>query len=138
MGIDMNKAFPTKYVSAGELGQKDHTLTITRVEMETIGQDDRKPVVYFANANKGLVLNKTNNNTIMTMYGRDSDGWINKQITIGATWVEFRGDQVLGIRVRPGMNQTANAPAPTPTETDATFSGQPSDLNSDLDDSIPF
>ena len=93
-------AFPSKYLSAADLQDKPHTLVMSRVEMETIGGDDKKPVLYFSKSQKGLVLNKTNSKQIAAQYGDDTDDWEGKSIVLFPAMVDFKGDTVEAIRVR--------------------------------------
>lgn len=146
MGIKISQAFPSKYVKAADLGGKEVKLTIARVEMEDVGQNDVKPVVYFQGTDKGMVLNVTNGNNISHMYGDDSDGWIGKQIVLFTAYVDFQGRTVPAIRVKPVTPTPAaayqqhqatlngGAQAPTQSENPNPFAG-PEDP---LDDNIPF
>jgi hypothetical protein len=93
-------AFPSKYLSAADLQDKPHTLIMQRVEMETIGGDDKKPVLYFSKSQKGLVLNKTNSKQIAAQYGDDTDEWEGKPIVLFPAMVDYKGDTVEAIRVR--------------------------------------
>ena len=108
MGINMSQAFPTKYLSANDVTDQGITVRIQSVQMEQVDQDTTKPakpVVYFQGEHRGMVLNVTNNNTIMDMYGADSDGWVGRDIVLFKTAVDFQGRMVNAIRVRPGTNQ---------------------------------
>lgn len=102
--MNMNDAFPSAWLKAGDLPEdEDLILTVKSVQMEEIGQgDDRqsKPVVYFKDDDKGLVLNKTNADVIVQLYGADTDAWIGKKLALFATQVDFRGKATLAIRVR--------------------------------------
>lgn len=102
--MKMNQMYPSKYLKADELGDSDHTFTISKIVMETLGQGaeaDTKPVAYFKEIEKGLVLNKTNASTITKIAASDdTDDWIGKKITCFATEVQFGADMVLSIRVR--------------------------------------
>ena len=118
--MDINSAFPSKWLKSGDLGDSDLTLTITHVVMEEIGQGteaEEKPIVYFQEEEKGLVLNKTNADTISRLYGHNTDGWIGKPVTLFSTEVDFKGSQTLAIRVRlrapkAGRAETAVPAAP--------------------------
>ena len=126
--MNISNAFPSNYVKASELQGKDCPVTIKEVKMEKVG-DDQKPIVYFIGSDKGLVLNKTNANTIMAMYGGDTDMWTGKPIVLYAADVEFQGKMVQGIRVRPGqMGAAPAAPAAAP----------PASSNDLPDSEIPF
>jgi hypothetical protein len=121
----ISEAFPSKYLE-GKTLDGDLSLTIKHVEMETVGQGDdvdTKPVVYFNEVNKGLILNKTNANTVSHLHGDDTEDWIGKRITIFPTEVDFQGKQVMAIRVRlraPG----GTAPAPVSKLTPEVAKGQ--------------
>lgn len=98
--MKMSEAFPSKYLRAADLQDRQHTLTMKLVQKETIADDEKKPVLYFEKIAKGLVLNKTNAKTISNSYGDDSDGWEGKPLTLFTAMVDYRGDQVEAIRVR--------------------------------------
>lgn len=55
----ISSAFPSKYIKSTDLQGKQVKAVMSHVETESIGDDDR-PVLYFQNKEKGLVLNKTN------------------------------------------------------------------------------
>jgi hypothetical protein len=63
------------------------------------GEDD-KPVVYFENQSKALVLNKTNSNSLEELSGSDeTDDWVGLRISLYATKVDFQGRRVPAIRI---------------------------------------
>lgn len=104
--MKINEAFPTKYLSAeADIPDGgDLIVTISDCQMEQLGQGDKidtKPVLYFSDHDKGLALNKTNANTIAGVLGsQDTDDWIGQKIALFAQEVDFKGQQVLAIRVR--------------------------------------
>ena len=100
MTVKMSEAFPSRYVKASDLKGKPLELKMSNVEMEDLGQGDLKPVLYFVDRKKGLVLNKTNGNNIAKAYGDSADGWVHKPVVIYPTEVDFRGESVAAIRVR--------------------------------------
>lgn len=100
--MDINDAFPSKWLKATEF-EEDMILTMNIVQMEEIGQGEdkeTKPVLYFKETDKGLVLNKTNAATITTLYGSQTTKWGGKKIALFPTEVSFGGKQTLAIRVR--------------------------------------
>ena len=128
-------AFPSKYLSAADLQDKPHTLVMSRVEMETIGGDDKKPVLYFSKSQKGLVLNKTNSKQIAAQYGDDTDEWEGKPIVLFPAMVDFKGDTVEAIRVRAPKPQRVGGGkpiAPPPVEQQNDSDPPP------FDDDMPF
>ena len=64
--MKVNEAFPSKFLKADDLQDRTVKLTIDRVEMDEVG-DGRKPIAYFKDAKKGLVLNVTNARAIATL-----------------------------------------------------------------------
>ena len=101
--VNINSAFPSKYLKADVDLPGDGanmTVTIKSVDMVTFGDDSSRPVVYFYETDKGLVLNKTNAGTIAKLYGPDTDDWEGKKINLFDTEIDFQGKQTLAIRVR--------------------------------------
>lgn len=101
--MNIDAAFPSKYLKASDIGDGDMPLTIKEVVIENIGQGEdieSKPILYFVETEKGLVLNKTNSNTIKGLYTAETDNWAGKMIALFATEVDFAGKQTLALRVR--------------------------------------
>ena len=120
--MNINNAFPSKWLKSGDVEEGDLTLTIKSVSLEEVGsgeQAEQKPIIYFNETDKGMVLNKTNADTISRLYTRETDAWIGKPITIFATEVDFAGKQTLALRVRmkaPKPNGNGqHTPTTTPT-----------------------
>ena len=98
--VDIANAFPSKYLKCSDLDDHDKEVSMRKVLFEEIGSDGNKPVLYFMDEQKGLVLNKTNAKVIAKAYGRDTDEWTGKKLVLFPTLTDFRGDQVECIRVR--------------------------------------
>ncbi len=97
----VSDAFPSNYLKAADLQNRTIKLKIDKVIFEEIGKDkDKKPVVYFADVKKGLVLNKTNATTIGSVHGQELEGWTGKEIELFEQMVPFQGQNVAAIRVR--------------------------------------
>ena len=149
----ITEAFPTKYLKAGDLQKRRHTVTITQVVMEE-GID--KPIIYFQGAQKGMACNKTNAMMIAQLYGDDTDRWIGRQIELYEAQVLFEGKFVPAIRVQapaPSMPAHENGPlsglsgsqpGPAPAQHDAPLTTEPQggggfkQASDDLADEIPF
>jgi hypothetical protein len=100
-------AFPSKYIAAADLQDNEVTVKITHVTTEEIG-NKQKFICYFAGKKKGLVLNKTNWNSIVRITGMDdSDDWTGLEICLFPTMVDFQGDSVPAVRVKPPRKQPA-------------------------------
>lgn len=133
----MNEMFPSKWLRSADCEDGDLTLTIAGIKQERIGQGsqaDEKWVLVFKEDDRGLVLNKTNSNTICKLYGDDTDDWVGKQIMLYATEVQFQGDMVEAIRIRskPPRAQKVAAKAKE------TIFARDEDEPDDKDAGIPF
>lgn len=112
---NINDAFPSKYLKAGDLKGRSIVVTIDRVEMEAVGQEKQiKPVLYFAGKEKGMVLNKTNTNKIMQLTESPvTEDWKGMAILLYPTETSYQGEQVDCIRVK-GVPAGAKRPTPAP------------------------
>jgi hypothetical protein len=135
----ISTAFPSEYLKAADLQGQNVRVVIDRVEMRDVG-DDTKPVVFFQNKNKGVVMNKTNANNIAIAYGDDTDDWTGKEVILYEAMVDFQGRSVAAIRIRPPAAKDRPKPAPKVVTQQATqLTQQPSENPSDpFDDNIPF
>ena len=112
----VSDAFPSKFLKADDLQGRTVKLTIDHVEMDEVG-DDRKPIVYFQDAKKGLVLNVTNARAIAALAGDEMSTWGDMPIELFSTPVSFQGRTVDAIRVRPLDPAHAKKTAPAATST---------------------
>ena len=93
----ISKAFPSEYLQAADLEGRQVSVKMSRVEKREM-RDKVKPVLYFEGKEKGLVLNKTNANTISDAYGDETDQWEGGELVLYETMVEFQGTRKPGIR----------------------------------------
>ncbi len=100
--MNINTAFPSKYLKAADLNGSAVSVTIREVRMEEVGRTkEQKPVVYFMNKDKGVVLNRVNSNKIAELAGSfDTEDWGGTVIAIYPTETEFAGETVECIRVK--------------------------------------
>jgi hypothetical protein len=102
--------FPSRFVKAADIGDKEVVVTIDRVEMEDVG-DDHKPVAYFKGTEKGLVLNRTNWDRISLAAGTDdSDEWPGVRIMLITEPVTYGGKTSPAIRVRAVKKRDTQVP----------------------------
>jgi len=136
--MKMSSAFPSKYVRAADLNDREVTVVMDRIELEDVG-DGHKPVLYFRKSTKGLVLNKTNAKVIAGTYGDDTDDWIDKTIILYPAMVDFRGDMVEAIRVRiPKKPLAKQEPAPASVQHTEANPPMAESIGGAIDDEIPF
>lgn len=128
-------AFPSKFIAAADLQDKEAVVKITHIATDEIG-GKQKYVCFFAGKQKGLVLNKTNWNSIVRISGHDdTDDWTGVSICLYPTMVDFQGDSVPAVRVKApkgGSRQDVPQTAPPPR--------MPADSQrrEAMDDEIPF
>jgi hypothetical protein len=114
-GMNVDDLFPSNYVKAGDLNGQEVTVTISNVVKEKVGrQKEELPVIYFAGRQKGLCCNRTNAKTISASLGKNTSSWINNQIVLFPTTVDFQGGQVPAIRVRVPVQQMQSPPVMPP------------------------
>ena len=111
--MDLNDVFTSASLKASDLKGREVEVAIERYEIKDF-DDGNKIVLHFVGAEKTLICNKTNANTIADMHGTDIDGWVGKKITLFPTQTDFNGKQVPCIRVKIG------GPAPPATDVNAT------------------
>lgn len=102
--MNVSVLFPSKYVKAGDLGGRNITVEISHLTIEKIGAPpaiEDKPILYFRNAKKGMVLNRTNGMTIAALYGPETDNWTGHRITLFSTRVQAFGGVHEVIRIQP-------------------------------------
>lgn len=94
--------FPSKYLKASD-AEEPITLTMTVVAWESMkdkdGNSEDKPVLYFKEVEKGMVLNITNAKTISNLYGDEVEAWNGKQIVLHAMDVTAFGETKPALRV---------------------------------------
>lgn len=133
--MNINKLFPSRFIKAEDLQGRHITLTIARVVMERVhgedGEED-KATVYFSEAKKGLLLNKTNAFAIGAMYGPETDAWTGKRIALYPTTVKAFGKMQPCIRIEEPapvkVKTNGNGHAATPPEPEPV----PEALNEDV------
>lgn len=124
--------FPSEFLKAGDLQGHDVDVIMDRVELKEVGKDkEQKPVLYFQGKQKGLVLNKTNANSVAKNYGPDASKWRGQKITLFPAWTDFGGDTVECIRIRPQLPLNYAAPVPQ-------NGGPPPGHPAAFDDEVPF
>ena len=148
----IDAAFPSAYLKAADLQGQIVTVSMSHVTTEDIG-GDHKPVLYFHGKDRGLVLNKTNSNTISASYGYETDDWAGKPIQLFEQLVDFQGRQTPAIRVRVPRSVPAQQRAQPPARPVAPAASVPQHANGHaapphpgpdvaqlvgLDDEIPF
>lgn len=128
-----SEMYPSKYLSADDI-DGEVVVTIKSVRMETMkdneGQEQEKPVVFFKESQKAMVLNKTNADRIFEQVDEDTDNWPGKQITLIVESVTAFGETKWAIRVKP------TRPAPKAGALKSALKAEPATVSAD--DEPPF
>jgi len=129
--MNIDTAFPSKWIRAADLKNRDITMMISRVLQEEVGRDGTtQPVVYFSGTEKGLALNKTNAHTIADALGVETDNWTGGRITLYPTKTDFEGRRVDCIRIREQKREEPQPVVISPAEL--------ADIVPGTDSEIPF
>ena len=131
--MKISAAFPSNYLKAADLQDRNVTVRMSHVKIETLN-DDEKPVLYFVGKEKGIVLNKTNATNIAIAYGDDTAEWRDKEIILFPTMVDFQGRSVEAIRVKVPKAKAAQKQDPISTGKQQA----PARDEAAMDDDIPF
>lgn len=136
--------FPSPYVRAADLPVNGIVVTIKNIVIEDLRNNktkkiERKPVMYFRGAKKGMVLNKTNGFIIAGLYGPEMDGWAGQRIELYPTRVEAFGTMQDAIRVRDRRYEPASKGLPplgaaTPVEQTPVLESQEDVLDHEPED----
>jgi len=115
--MKMSDMYPSKTLKAADIPEGGAlTMTMSRIDIEEIGREKtKKPVLYFREDDRGLVLNKTNGNRISKRYGDDTANWFGNKIQLYRDECDYAGELVECIRVRTSQVRT-EAAAPAPVE----------------------
>lgn len=102
MGYDISEVYQSNsdFLKADDIGSNFWTISIAKVDMKEFDDGSRKLFIMFNDLDKGLVLNKTNADTIGGLYGVNTDGWVGKPIMLFTMPVDYQGKKVNAIRVR--------------------------------------
>ena len=106
-GLDMhiNDMAGSKFLKGSDVTPAK-VMTIKKLEQENLAREDQPPkmkwIMYFNEADKGLVLNSTNiKRCAKALLAEDTDDWVGKRITLFFDPdIEFGGQIVGGIRIK--------------------------------------
>ena len=133
--MKINEAFPGMYLVAADLKDREVKVQINQVREGEVG-GEMKPVMYFVGKEKGLVMNKTNWNTVTEIAGTDeSDEWTGQDVILFATETEFQGKRVPCLRLK--ADKKVGAPPKAPKVKPSTQAAEQFESETPPED-IPF
>jgi hypothetical protein len=104
--MKIDELFPSKFLRCVDLAGKPRRVTISGIKRDDVG-GEQKVLISFADETKMLICNKTNANSISKALGSaETRSWIGKDIILIPTEVDFRGEMVDAIRIRPAPSQS--------------------------------
>lgn len=117
-----------KYLKGEHLKGRKVTATIAEITIEEThagGKMEEKPVAYFRESKKGLILSPTNQRTLRALFGDDVTACIGKKVQLEAIAMRVAGRDTLPVRIGPAPQNAPQPPtpavqAPQPAEPPAT------------------
>ena len=112
--MKVSQMFPTRFICGNDLNGKAFIMTIREIRKESVrsmnGENEERYVLYFQEAHKGLLLNKTIANQISTILASDDTGiWTGKKIKLVPEEITVAGQQRMTVRARPADDTAAAA-----------------------------
>lgn len=103
--VNINDAY-TGYLKAADFQGQARNLTISHVEIKEMGDGTKKGCVFFNGVERGILLNVTNKNVLVEMFGAETDAWPGNVVCVFPSQTDFQGKVVDCIRMRrPVINQ---------------------------------
>ena len=127
----------SEYLKAADLQGREASVIISKVGFEKMDGKDRA-VLFFIGKSKGLMLNKTNINNIVYLYGDETNDWNGKEIILFPALVDYQGKTVEAIRVKGPQHQAAPRPQPAPQRQVGGVSDNLAPSGHPINDDIPF
>jgi hypothetical protein len=102
-----------KYLKGEHLKGRKVTATIAELAIEEThanGRAEEKPVLYFKESKRGLILSPTNQRTLRALFGDDVAACIGKRVQLEAVPLRVAGRDTLPVRIGPAAQQTQPPP----------------------------
>ena len=102
--MDFELLYPSRYLKAADLGDREVTKTIGAVKLEELegvdGSKKQKVIVTFKDAKKQWVMPRTCGEALRLMFGKETNAWTGKRVTLYSRKVDSFGEEVDAVRVR--------------------------------------
>jgi hypothetical protein len=126
--MDITQSFPAKYLQKSDFSSPRQVIVDT-VVMEDVSMEshpaEMKPVLFFKGAPKGMILNKTNANIMVALFGSETTAWTGQQVeAYNDVTIQFQGQLTGGIRLRP-IAQAVAQQVSQPIQAHADTNGMP-------------
>ncbi len=118
--------FPSQYIKAADVKDAGGELEVTIAGIESAelptdgGGNQTKFVLRFRDHDRGLILNRTNADTLDELFESDTaEDWVGKTIRLHIVPVKFQGKRHDGIRIKAARQQSL--PLETPSTSQETI-----------------
>src|SRR5262245_63464995 len=93
--------YPSAYLRADDVIDKPMVLTISSIQLEKMQDGKQKPVVFFKEERRGLVLNVINKNfLVMLTRSKDPADAVGQRVSLVALEAEYQGKPCMALRLR--------------------------------------
>ncbi len=112
---NINDLFPSRWLKAADLAGNEFDVTIQVAKLETVHnprakKEEQKLAVYFKGTEKGLLLNKTNANSIAMLLKSDqTEDWPGGRVRLYPTEVQAGGEVHQTIRIKAAVGTVEEA-----------------------------
>ena len=114
--MDMNSAFPSKYLRACDVAAAPIKGRIESVYMDKVGDGEKPILMFMANGEEQkVVLNRINTDILIQAYGSESENWRGQLVKAYKDRTQFQGKMVDCIRLKTPPQQE-QPPAPPQRE----------------------
>lgn len=111
----ISEEFSSNWLKSADLNGKETVVTINSIEIESFKEEDgtkkKKVILAFDELDQKLIVNTTNRDVLVELYGDDTDDWVGQKISLYVTKTTFAGKRVDGLRIRDRVPK-GKAPAP--------------------------
>ncbi len=103
--MNVNELYPKRFGTGADLA-KPVTVTISRVVVERMrpapnGPEVERPVIYFADAKRGVVLSRVLATQIASvLQSNDTDAWVGGKVVLYSEHVRVAGIDRIAVRAR--------------------------------------
>lgn len=104
--MDAALLHPSRFLKSAEFLGKDVTYTVASIHLEALESEDGKTktkgLMSFKETSKLLVINRTNSDCFKGMFGRETDNWVGKRVTLypAPFFDNFTKEHTTAVRVR--------------------------------------
>jgi hypothetical protein len=109
--------YPSNFFKADDVINNPLDLTIADIHPEKMQDGNPKPVVFFKEDKRGLVLNKTNKNfLVMLTRSKNPADAVGQRVVLVAVESEFQGKPCMALRLRrpPALGAATEQPKSAP------------------------